>query len=758
MTATSRVRRTALWLLLAMSLAAPILFIYVRDHTPSDGARVSWYEDSWSAEGVLIDPIDAPAAGLQGGDLVRSVDGRTVEAWLVDVANPSVPRPHPGLRMPYEIVRVLQPMTMEVRWAVPTIGSTLIAGWGFVVFSIAFGVIGAFVFWRKPDEPAAVPLVLIASTAAGSSVPWFLGTTVSDVVVGTPFLLFAFLTGPLYMLLWPAALHLAFVFPRRLAVVERHRWLVPAVYVVGLGAYGLTTAGGYVLTPTLSDWLGTWPLAQLAVIVPTLIATLGVFVRSYRRTTDDAERNRMRWAAFGAVASGVATLALFWLPELLLGRPVVPSSWLGIVALFFPFGLAFGILRYRLFEIDVVVNRTLVYGGLTAGVLVIYAIVAAGLRQVVGPGQGFGVDLLATGAAALVALPMRDVLQRTVNRLMYGRRDEPWQAMRRLGQVLEWAADPDLTFPAIVDTLADDLRLPFVSLAVVDATGTTRTVAERGERRRATVVLPLDHGGEPVGALELGVRPGESGFRAEERDLLEDLARQAGTAINAIRLRDVLAKSREQLVVAREEERRRLRRDLHDGLGPSLAAIGLRAEASSATLDDDPERARVLLEELGTDVRSALADIRRLVDGLRPPALDELGLLGAIEQQARRLETGGANGATAIAVRGDPTPLPELPAAVEVAAYRIAVEALTNAVRHADASACRVELAAEDGSTLRVQVVDDGHGLPADVVPGVGLESIRARAEELGGSLELDRETDGGTRVVALLPIGATAR
>jgi signal transduction histidine kinase len=157
-------------------------------------------------------------------------------------------------------------------------------------------------------------------------------------------------------------------------------------------------------------------------------------------------------------------------------------------------------------------------------------------------------------------------------------------------------------------------------------------------------------------------------------------------------------------------------------------------------------------------VRSALADIRRLVDGLRPPALDELGLLGAIEQQARRLEAGGSDGLTEIAVRGDPTPLPELPAAVEVAAYRIAVEALTNAVRHADASACRVELAADDGSTLRVQITDDGHGLPSEVVPGVGLESIRVRAEELGGSLELGRETGGGTRVVALLPIAAAPR
>ena len=755
---TGRIRRTALWLLLGASLAAPIVFVWVHDRTPSDGARVAWYEDAWSAEGVLIAPIDAPASGLDDGDLVVAVDGRSIESWIGDVTNSAVPRPDPAGAVPYEVVRGGVPTSVDVTWAAPSIGSTLIAGWGFVVFSIVFGAVGAFVFWRKPNEPAAVPLVFIAAGAAGSSVPWFLGTTVSDVVVGMPFLLFAVLTGPLYMLLWPGALHLAFVFPRRLPIVERHPWLIPGAYVVGFGAYALTMVGGWLLAPTRSEWLGTWPVAQLAVVVPLLTLTLAIFIRSYRHTIDDAERNRMRWAAFGAVTSGVLTLALFWLPDLLLSRPVLASSWLGIVALFFPLGLALGIVRYRLFDIDVVVNRALVYGGLTLGVIVSYAVTAAILRSIVGSGQGFGVELLATGVAALVALPLRDALQRTVNRLMYGHRDEPWQAMRRLGQVLEWAADPDLAFPAIVDTLADDLRLPFVSLAVVDADGTTRTVAERGERRGSTVLLPLDHGRERVGRLELGVRPGESNFRSDERDLLEDLARQAGTAINAIRLRNDLAHSRERLVVAREEERRRLRRDLHDGLGPSLAAIGLRAEASAASLETDPEHARVLLGELGDDVRSALADVRRLVDGLRPPALDELGLLGAIEQQARRLEARGSNGLTAIAVRGDPTPLPELPAAVEVAAYRIAVEALTNAVRHAEASACRVELAADDGATLRVQVTDDGHGLPTEVVPGVGLESIRARAEELGGSLELGRETDGGTRVVALLPIAAAPR
>jgi signal transduction histidine kinase len=387
-----------------------------------------------------------------------------------------------------------------------------------------------------------------------------------------------------------------------------------------------------------------------------------------------------------------------------------------------------------------------------------YLVAAAAMGTLVGPEHGYGVSLLATGIAALVALPLRDVLQRSVNRLMYGERHEPWRAIRRLGQRLEWTAEPDRAFPAIAESVADALRLPFVALEISEADG-AHVVAEHGTRRAPTLTLPLVHAGEPVGRLVLGVRSGEQGFRPEELGLLEDLARQAGAAIHAIRLRADLVRSREALVLAREEERRRLRRDLHDGLGPSLAAIGLRAEASAATLERDPTAAMRMLEELSDEVQVALADIRRLVDGLRPPALDELGLVGAIDQQMARLQAGepaasGSSGTPVLWVEGDPTPLPELPAAVEVAAYRIAVEAVTNAVRHAAASRCRVRLEARDArDELSVEITDDGRGLPADVTPGVGLESIRARAEELGGSWRVERPADGGTRIVARLPL-----
>jgi signal transduction histidine kinase len=204
-------------------------------------------------------------------------------------------------------------------------------------------------------------------------------------------------------------------------------------------------------------------------------------------------------------------------------------------------------------------------------------------------------------------------------------------------------------------------------------------------------------------------------------------------------------------VTAREEERRRLRRDLHDGLGPALAAIAVRSDAARPAVEEDPEVAREALEQIGAEARAALADVRRLVHDLRPPALDELGLARALAGQAQRF-------APAVRVEVDAPDLGPLPAAVEVAAYRIVGEALANVVRHSGAATAGVRVrrgTGEDGDVLEVEVVDDGRGLEPDRNAGVGLASMRERAAELGGSCEIAARPEGGTRVRARLPLPA---
>jgi signal transduction histidine kinase len=249
--------------------------------------------------------------------------------------------------------------------------------------------------------------------------------------------------------------------------------------------------------------------------------------------------------------------------------------------------------------------------------------------------------------------------------------------------------------------------------------------------------------------------------------LLEDLARQAEVAVHAVRLTSDLQRSRERLVATREEERRRLRRDLHDGLGPTLASFALKVDAARKLVRNKPQDAEEMLSRLKNQTQDTVGDVRRLVYGLRPPALDDLGLVSAIRQQAEShgfvAHEGFSADAGSEATTGDglvffsieaPGTLPPLPAAVEVAAYRIAQEALTNAARHAQARRCRVRLSIDGaGGVIELEVRDDGVGMQESRRAGVGLSSMRERAEELGGRCEVEPDSEGGTRVLARLPL-----
>jgi signal transduction histidine kinase len=372
------------------------------------------------------------------------------------------------------------------------------------------------------------------------------------------------------------------------------------------------------------------------------------------------------------------------------------------------------------------------------------------------------IALAATGLVAVLFQPLRDWLQRGVNRLTYGERDNPYAVISRLGQRLEATLAPELTLPTIVQSVAEALKLPYAAIAlhaddrrptVDDSAALSSTVgrpssvvAAYGTPIENPAVLALTYQGEQIGQLILAPRAGEIAFSAADRRLLDDLARQAGVAAHTVQLTDDLKRSRERLVTAREEERRRLRRDLHDGLGPALAAQTLKVGAARALYPRDPAGADRLLADLERDIAAALADIRRLVYNLRPPALDELGLCAAIRECAAQYGTGALH----IAVEA-PEQLPSLPAAVEVAAYRIAQEALANVVRHAGARSCRIRL--NLGALLELEIADDGAGLPDQRRIGVGLTSMRERADELGGTCVIEAAPGGGTLVRALLPI-----
>jgi signal transduction histidine kinase len=437
------------------------------------------------------------------------------------------------------------------------------------------------------------------------------------------------------------------------------------------------------------------------------------------------------------------------------------NTLLGFSVVLIPITIAFAVLRYRLWEVNIWINRTMVYGGLTAIILALYGLTVGLMSVIFQAENSLFVSVLVTAIVAILFSPLRQRLQAAVNRLMYGERDDPATVLASLGKQLEETAAPAQILPNLVQTIAHSLRLPYVAIAVQRATnheivasfpeGAGERGAEAPGRPAALlaeqmVTLPLTYHSERIGQLLVATRSPNESFNLAEMRLLRNIARQAGPAVHAYLLTADLQRSREQLVAAREEERRRLRRDLHDGLGPGLATVSVKVSAAQNLLETDPKQAAKLLAEVQAESHSAVREIRRVVDGLRPATLDQLGLLSAVREFVAQNE----NGQTQLAFRG-PETLPPLPAAVEVAAYRIMTEAVTNALRHAAAKTCRIRLSADN--YLQIEISDDGRGLPEPLTPGVGLSSMRERAEELGGHFAISSTKGMGTFLLVTLPL-----
>jgi len=514
-------------------------------------------------------------------------------------------------------------------------------------------------------------------------------------------------------------------------------------------------------------------LGMTLLLTSSLAALFSLFVRLHH--TRGNERQQIKWFLFAAVPLTVF-LGLFELSLIitnltydfltydflnrmadivscrctspLAGQALNAVQLVAVLALLcIPIFTYIAILRHRLYDIDVVINRTLVYGALSACVIGIYVLAVVALGALFQAQGNLAVSLAATGLVAVLFQPIRSRLQRGVNRLMYGERDDPYAVISRLGRRLETTLAPDTVLPTLVETIAQALKLPYAAILLKEGEG-FRTAAAYGSPRGEPETLPLVYQREEIGRLVLSPRSPGEGFSDTDRSLLEDLARQAEVAVHAVRLATDLQHSRERLVATREEERRRLRRDLHDGLGAQLAGLNVQAGSLRRLIPTDPDAADELVVEFREELRGAISDIRRLVYDLRPPALDDLGLVEALRQLAERY--GSESGQLRLSVEA-PEDIPDLPAAVEVAVYRITQEALTNVARHARAQSCVVRLAVNDDVVL--EIVDDGVGLPVQRSAGVGLSSMLERASELGGSCIVGPVPKGGTRVLIRLPL-----
>lgn len=471
-----------------------------------------------------------------------------------------------------------------------------------------------------------------------------------------------------------------------------------------------------------------------------------VSLRRQWRAATGAERAQLqllrRVAAVVVISFGICFATSFAGAEI--------GGWFAILSLaVFAVAMGVAILEYGLLGLDAFVDRGLTAVTTAALLAGAYVACVVGVNAVLNEPLPLTAALPATVLVAVLLTPVQRLARRTVSRLLHGHSDDPFAVTSSVGARLQEATTPTALLQVLVDAIAAELRLPYVSVRLDPEHG--RVSAEHGTLRApVAAALELVHGGERLGVLEVGARGYGTPLRAADRRILEDVARRTGATVRAIALSFDLQRSQERLVTAREDERGRLRSDLHDGLGPSLAGAALMVEAAQRRIIDDPGEATTLLEHAATAISDAVGEVRRVVDALHPAALDDVDLGRALELEVATWAARGSDGPRveySIA-----KPLPTLSAATAAAAFLIAREALTNVARHADAH--HVVLTVEhDAALITLVVQDDGRGIAAAAPMGIGLRSMTARAVEAGGRCTIGPRPGGGTLVRAALPL-----
>jgi signal transduction histidine kinase len=523
----------------------------------------------------------------------------------------------------------------------------------------------------------------------------------------------------------------------RRPLIEGIWWATAALIAVVAvaGAAGAGGKGGDVVDAA------TWLIAASASIATARLA-MGWWRR--RRTDDDPLPG---WLAAGALVSWLAVvpaeLDLGWEPA---GADVAGPLLLIATVPLLVAGAVVSALRARRGRFHGVAHEVIGWLVLCGAILVIYTGVVAGLGGMVGGDGPTWLLVATTGLIAVAVEPARRRIRSIVDRLVWGARDDPLEVIR--GVVDQVGADSgDELLPALAATLRRELRLDAIAIDVRTPEGWERAAGE-GPATTHQRVVELEQRGEVVGRLVVGWEDGPS-LRARDERIVEELTGPLGLAVGWVRLARELRRSSVAIVSAREEERRRLRRELHDGLGPALTGVSLGLRTAVRQLERAPDAAtlrppRQLLERAADEVDALVIEVKRIVRDLRPTALDQLGLLDAVAEFTR-------NFADELDIEVSmPTEPLDLPAAVEVATYRIVTEAVTNVVRHAQAARCWLTITA--GDAVDIDVVDDGVGVGGGVPAGVGWTAMRERAAELGGSVQVTAHDPHGTHVHVRLP------
>ena len=628
-------------------------------------------------------------------------------------------------------------------------------------------VTGLLILHRYPGHRVGWVLCLAGFTWITANTTWLYGKVALDHgIADLPAAKIVTQIGSYYPFgLYLILVELLLIFPSGRLTSPRWRVVRWLGMLGALGASLSILTGPNVMDGEFGDIANPWyipgvlgDILQIAGVGFLLMFAMGIpagvsMVRRLRRARG-VERVQLRWIALAGTI-----LLIGYVMHIVAVTQFSETPWFWVV--FSLWGLALNsvgimtgiaILRYRLYDIDLVIHRSVLYTSLVAGIAALYLVLVNLINVVAQRAESdrpspWAVSFVVAAGVALVAHPLRQRLEGQVNRRLYGERDDPGAVLARLGARLEAAIAPAELLNEVTRTVTDLLRVPHAAVALRTDAGLD-VVAEAGTPGSEQVGVPMVYQHEPIGELRVTPRgPGE-GFSRADSVVLEGIARQTAVAAYALRVTGDLRLARERLVTAREEERRRLRRDLHDGLGAQLAALTMQANSVRRLVRDDPAGAEAEIDHVQAELRSAIADIRRLVHGLRPPALDEFGLVAALRSRLVAFESGSGGIATELHATGDDA---TLPAATEVAVYRIVEEAMTNIGRHAGAWRVRVDL--EIGSEVRLEIEDDGRGIRDGYEPGVGIQSMRERTDELGGVFAIGPGGAGGTRIAVTIPL-----
>lgn len=451
--------------LLLVALAAA--FIWLRATSPSDGTRVKGGAGGWRADGVVVEPIGDRAHILRDGDRIIAVDGRSVASLPMSLLTWQEPQGEPRGRPAYTIIRDGRTLVVSPPPGPYPLGALLQEAWGPLLFMLTAFLVAGFVLARRPANPAARALFRWAASALGA-VPWFFGIQVWDLADARLFSLYKIGTFGAYMLYWVAALHFALIFPQRHPLLRGRPWLIPALYVSPYALYAACAAALWPTSATVLEWLGRCVWVEDILAALYLLAGIGAMLWNWRASRDREAWLRARWVVAASLLSGGGALLLWVLPAALSEPTRVDTNLLGLIALPFPAALAVAILRHQLFDIDILINRALVYSLLTLALVTVYVSSVTAVQHLL---DGLfrlrlsdaAVIVSTLGVAALFN-PLRQRIQLLIDKRFYRQRYDAAQTLQAFGGRMRVATDLGTVQADLVDTVQETLQPAEVSL------------------------------------------------------------------------------------------------------------------------------------------------------------------------------------------------------------------------------------------------------------------------------------------------------